>query len=133
MTYGKYIHTVQIKIVKSKLLPVKKAFSRFEVEKMIDNNHSDFRSETFENWAETPKKALPLAVSAMYQSYSPNLYKDMMLSVWGDYYNFEGGSGVFLKEILGSWDGRIEEKPTGVKHFICFNTDKVKIINVEKV
>ena len=60
--------------------------------------------------------------------YDNKNYRNVLIRLWEDFY-FDK-SNIFLKEILGKYDGYILEYNNGVKHFMCYKPEIIKSIKV---
>lgn len=129
--YGNFIHTCKIKLPKSKALPDKKRFGYSDVYSLISHPTSEIHDENvWSDWGETKQKAITTATKNIFQSYKPNNYKEMLWSVWGDFY--KNNSNQFLEQINQKYHGFILDKSV-CHHFICFAPEKIKIISVEQI
>ena len=127
--YGKYIYHVRVKFAKSRMMPDKKRFGYDTIRRLI--SISPERDDALTNWDENPTRALDMAVRNILDSYGPDEYREAMEAVWGDFYR--SSSKAFLSKMhVWGWDGFILPKSGGVKHFICFNPDILKIVKTEE-
>ena len=123
--YGKYIHEVTISIAKSRLIPeIKRGL---EIGSIILHDQSNFR-KNYQDWNENYKEAYMSALKTFDEIYDNKNYRNVLIRLWEDFY-FDK-SNIFLKEILGQYDGYIVEYKNGVKHFICFKPEIIKSIKV---
>ena len=124
-TYGKYIHEVNISIAKSRLLP---EFKRgLNIGQIITNDHSNFKRD-YKNWNEDYRKAYIYALQTFDGIYDNKYYRSVLIRLWEDFYYDK--SKIFLKEIVGQYDGYIVEFANGVKHFMCYKPEIIKSIKV---
>ena len=126
--YGRYVYTVQAKMVKSRMMPDKRKIDLQRIRTLIWK--SPDRDDNLSNWDENPQRALSLAADQIMSSYGPDEYREAMEQVWYDFY--KDHQAVFLSKmrVLG-WDGFILDRNGGVKHFVCFNPEILKITDVE--
>ena len=116
---------VNISIAKSRLIPeIKRGL---EIGSIIANEHSNFKRD-YENWNENYNKAYMSALKTFNGIYDNKYYRNVLIRLWEDFY-FDK-SNIFLKEILGQYDGYMVEYKNGVKHFICIKPEIIKSIKV---
>ena len=127
--YGKVIHTVEAKIVKSKLLPAGVKTPEFAIRTLIQKAPDSDLILT--DWDEDPKKALIKAVSGILE-FNRNDYREALEQVWADFYR--GESAAFLT-ILRNWNyqGFKLNRADGVTHFICWDPSILTIKNIEEI
>lgn len=125
--YGKFVHTVTAKIVKSRMMPDKRTINETFVRALI--KRSPEADDELMNWDENPARALNAAAGSIMDSYGPNQYREAMEQIWYDFY--KGHEEIwFSKMRVAGWDGFILDRADGVKHFICFNEE---ILSIEGV
>ena len=125
--YGKFVHTVSVKIVKSRMMPDKRKINAAWVRVIM--KRAPESEDTLMNWGENPSAALSDAVDAIMSSYGPNEYRKAMEQIWYDFYR--GHEKVWFSKLrVAGWDGFIVNKSDGVRHLICFNLDVLKITGV---
>jgi hypothetical protein len=123
--YGKYIHEVTISIAKSRLMP---EFKRgLNIAPIILHNQSNF-IKNYQDWDKNYSKAYITALKTFDEIYDNKNYRNVLIRLWEDFY-FDK-SNIFLKEILGKYDGYILEYNNGVKHFMCYKPEIIKSIKV---
>lgn len=123
--YGKYIHEVTISIAKSRLIPeIKRGL---DIGSIIVHKQSNFR-KNYQDWNENYSKAYMSALKTFDGIYDNKNYRNVLIRLWEDFY-FDK-SNIFLKEILGQYDGYMVEYKNGVKHFVCFKPEIIKSIKV---
>lgn len=123
--YGKKVYELQIKIVKSRMMPERKTLNESFVIGLIKK--SPELLDTLSDWGETPKIALNNAVSTIMSSYGPNEYRKAMETIWYDFYKgFESQWLSWMR--VNGWDGLLRKRTEDTTHFICYNIDTIKSI-----
>lgn len=126
--YGKHVHTISVKLVKSRMMPDKRKLNPEWIRVLM--KRAPESEDTLTNWGENPAQALNAAVDSIMDSYGPSEYRKALEQIWYDFY--KGHEQVwFSKMRVAGWDGFIVNKPSdGVKHLICFNPDILEITGV---
>jgi hypothetical protein len=94
---------------------------------IILHNQSNF-IKNYQDWDENYSKAYLTALKTFDEIYDNKNYRNVLIRLWEDFY-FDK-SNIFLKEILGKYDGYILEYNNGVKHFMCYKPEIIKSIKV---
>lgn len=124
--YGQFVHVVQAKINKSRLMPDNKKIMPDTIRRLI--YQSPVKDDALSNWDENPNRALTLAVNSIYESYGPNEYRECMEQIWYDFY--VDHSALYLSKMrVYGWDGFILPR-TNCSHFICFSPDILTITGI---
>lgn len=122
--YGKNVYEVEIDVTKSKLVPTKKSFSRSDIEDLMKG--APELEDVLTDWDEFPKKALMKAADAVYDSWGPNQYFDMVTQVWADFYRDENVA--WLEEMVKKGFMGYRVARTGGDHLILYDLSKIKSI-----
>ncbi|MFA5489184.1 MAG: hypothetical protein WC284_08185 [Candidimonas sp.] len=136
--YGKYIHTVEAKLYKSKRLPEKRTLNYQWIRNLIYKS-PDWKEVEYMNWSENPARALDRASTQIMESYGPRDFREAMEQIWYDYYRDH--SDVWLKKLIINGYEWFDVKKEGIRyedtgiliHYIVFNPERLNIIKVEKM
>ncbi len=126
--YGNIVHTVKT-VRAPRLVPDKKTFTVATIKKLIDlsPNKEDVLRDY---WDGNPVIAASKASNAIYQSWGPNEFREMLEQVWYDFYRETPKAWLNILTEKLNYDGFILQRSGGVKHFICFNPEILKITEV---
>lgn len=118
--YGKYVYEVEVYY--RKLVPTSGRKNLSDLRYLIVNAPES--EETVLNWDENPKVGYQKATQAIAQ-FTKNPH-DMFMQVWYDFYRYSPKE--YLKNMVKlGYDGVLINKGMGLKHFIAFDPDKLKL------
>lgn len=122
--YGKFVHHLTVKVVKSRIMPDKKALPRELVQKLLWDAPN--REDNLMDWDENPQKALRKAVDAVMGRHAPNEFRQAMETIWYDHYR--GEEKVWLQKMVElGYDGFMVTHSDNTVHYICFNPSVITI------
>jgi hypothetical protein len=125
--YGNHIHEVKVRMSKARMMPDQRTIKPEFVRGLIAK--SPIRDEVLQNWDENQQRAMHAAVEGIMSSYGPNDYREAMEQIWADFYS--GHEREWLSRMRSNgWDGFVLQRNDGVKHFICFTPEILKIVGV---
>jgi len=122
--YGEHIHVVQVKIVKSRMMPDKRTINPQFIRGLITK--APDVDDNLTNYAENREVAIRTAVQQIMDAFGPNEYREAMEQVWYDHYRGQEREWLSRMRSVG-WDGFLVPRSGGVVHLICFNPEILKI------
>lgn len=125
--YGNIVHTVKT-VRAPRLVPDKKSFTVATIKNLIDLSPN--KEEALEDWDQNQAIAASKASSAIYDRWGPNQFREMLEQVWYDFYRETPKAWLNILTEKLNYDGFILQRSGGVKHFICFNPEILKITEV---
>lgn len=124
MKYGKHVHIVKVKVVKSRLMPERRTLNSEFIRGLIYKSPN--RDDVLQNWDENPQRALVAATRSIMDSYGPNEYREALEQIWADFYRGHEKQWLSRMRSLG-WDGFLLDRQDGVKHLISFVPENLTI------
>ena len=126
-TYGKYIHTVDAKIIKSRLLT--KSVRTIEKGIQILINKAPDIEDILTNWDENPVRAKLKALHTIVDSHPK--YLDALEQTWFDFYPDD--SKLYLQQLIKwTYQGFLITINPEITHFICWDPSILTIQSVEQ-
>jgi hypothetical protein len=115
--YGKYIHVVDAKVVKSRLLRDSVKTREHGIRLMIYK--APDKDDILTDWDENPERAYRKAVEGIMDSY-PDCYREALEQVWADFY--PNDAEAYLSRLRGwGYQGFKLDRSDGIVHFICWD------------
>lgn len=122
--YGDFVHSVEVKITRSRLMPEKRRFDSNLLRKLILS--APDAEDTLTNYDEFPNKAVLVAIKQLTDAYGPDQYREVLEQVWYDFYRDHPQEWFARMQEIG-WDGFMLDRSNGVKHLIVFTPKILKI------
>jgi len=132
--YGKYIHTVEVDIPRSRFLG-KRKISRQQVEELI-KKAPDFE-DRLTNWDENPRVAFKKATDNIFRSYYDDM-REACEQVWFDFYYPNHHTVDYLRRMVemgyDAFTVKLGEPwyTTDTVHMIVFNPKCLQIVSVSE-
>ena len=120
-SYGKVIHHATMKVSKGRLLTDKTKATPQNVANLISLCDKTQRDAALQNWAETSKEALPLAIKAYVDK---STFADASIAIYHDIFGYEADH--WAKAMVDA--GYDAYQPSQSTHFVVYNPAVIQLV-----